>query len=267
MRINEAGSGLKLLGPDGRPIEENGPANLKPGVVIVHCVMEPDTGAIQMHRSERNPPPTSAQAYKVEIDNWFTLLTNCIAILIHKISNEMGVPRGMLLETMNRTITTYFEDGGTGGHRKKIVVNTDKKEVTVEDKRDEPTIKMDYDSEVLSCGFSSLLGSETYVEYCGRVGKSDRDKNKIPYASEFYNAIVFRKEVIAGDKKYYLEVARDKVFTPSPDDAKFSKYLVAMVIDTENLGRKIYWQITAPEQTTELLKTIEEEASKIIAIL
>lgn len=255
-----------ILDVKGQKFSE-GPDGLKPGVVILHLVLEPDTGNIEIKRSERNPPPQNAHAAKVELDNWFTLLTNAVAMMIANLSTSLGIPKGLLIETMNRVVTTYLESGGTGGHRKRIVVNTGPQEkdnsVLVEEKTTAPKVKINYDNEVTERGFLSL-GSETYVDYCGRVGASDRDKSRTPIASEFYNAIVFRKEIcVINNSPVYLELGRDKAFTVTPDDEKNSKYLVAMVLGEADMQRKFYWQITAPEKTYELLSKIEEEAKKV----
>lgn len=252
---------MKIVDLKGRPLGERGPADLKPSAIIVHCVYEPDSGTVQLQRSERNPPPKNNNELKVELDNWFTVLVNCLCLLMQEIDSKMGVPRDLLVQTMIRTINTYFESGGTGGHRKKIVVehrpDKKEKEITVTQKE---AIESDYDAVFEESGYVKL-GNETYIEYCGRVGLSDRDALRMPLNAEFFNSIVFRKEIEPG---VFLEAARDKEFSKH-DNSEVSKYLISLTHDSDALKRKTFWQITQAKNTTDLLFQIEHEAKGISA--
>ncbi len=255
---------------------EQGPTNLKPGAVIVHCVLEPDSGRIQMHRSERNPPPRNNHQQRVEYDNWFTIMCNCAAILIGQ-CEQFGLPRKMMIDVMNRVVNTYLDSGGTGGHRKRVHVELGKgdKEAQIsvdkiKTKTAAPSIKIDFDDEIISLGYEKL-GNESYLDYCGRVGAANRDKMRKPIASEFAGAIVFRKAILSGPEfkpgcqidgveSIYLEIGRDKeLISAGPDDATTSRYLVSLVL-SKTMQRKFYWQVSAPDKIKDELSTIEAEA-------
>lgn len=253
---------------------------LKPGIIIVHVAMEPDTNTVTLYRSERAIPPRSPQEAKVEMDNWFTLLINALALMMSRIEHDLQVPWPVLEATVLNVFRIFRDSGGASGKAKKIVIETGENgkghTMKLTDKENASKVKFNYDAEIESLGFKKL-SDQTYIEYCSRVGLSDRDKNLIPLSQEFNNCIIFRKELQTRTldewaenpqaPRYYLEVAREKVMTPNPAlDAKASKYLVAMVVGSDELQRKFYWQITQPERTKELLEKIEEEAKKIAGI-
>jgi hypothetical protein len=264
-------SGRSLTGQ--KPNEQD--ISLDPSVIIVHALYQPETGAIELRRSERNPPPETPNEFRVEFDNWFTVLANATAIMIAK-AEKFGVPTSKMIEAVNRVIVTYLDTGGTSGRGQKIVVNTGAgdnvpvKSITqqksVKKEEEPPALKINYDAEILAAGYS-LLSSETYKEQIVRLGKSGVDKSKAPFAVEFYSSIVFRKEIISGDVPVYLEIAREKEFVSRVEDALYSKYLVALVCPGSSVERKMYWQITEPANTVEMLKKIETEAIDIATLL
>ena len=244
---------------------------LEPGVIIIHCIMVPSTGQCQMNRDPRNPPPNSNQEVRTEMDNWLATLMYCLSILMVNCVRDFGVPREKMFETLNRTITGFFDRGmptGEGGN--KLVINTEKSSsLTKEDsaaiasaeKGFYPT-KINWDAELIALGYNKL-NDRTYVEYCTQTGLSDRDKSKTPISTEFYDSIVFRKAL---DINTFLEVARAKELVASPLDKTVSKYLVALVNIKPEYTSKHYWQITEPENTVEILKKIEGEATLIAQI-
>ena len=118
---------IDVAGKGFRSNQEQQDIRLEPGVIIVHCVLAPESGAVQIHRSERATPPKTNHEVRVEMDNWFSTLAYSIALLILMMEQHFGVPRNQPIQILLDTINSYLAAGTT---RDKIVVNTDDKKTT-----------------------------------------------------------------------------------------------------------------------------------------
>lgn len=111
----------------GQIVSEKRIVSVQPQKIVLHMVMEPETGEFNMFRSKGELAPTSPAEEKEEIENNFTLLCYVVARII-SVCRDHGIPPEMMLETTERVIGVYLDSGGSGGHRKKIVLELKKPE-------------------------------------------------------------------------------------------------------------------------------------------
>jgi ferric iron reductase protein FhuF len=97
----------------------------QPQTTILHMILQPETGEFDMFRSKSKRAPTTPQEEREEIEDTFTLLCYVVARII-SVCRAHGIPPEMMIATTSRVINEYLNSGGSGGHRKKIVLELNK---------------------------------------------------------------------------------------------------------------------------------------------
>lgn len=234
----------------------------EPGVVLLHCAYQPATGRIGLFRSNRNVPPSTPTEFKVELDNHFTTLANCMASLIGFVIRQ-GAPRVKLIDALLLTINRFLDGGVLDGERQKIFVDSigDKK-----NKVDDATLtKINYDEELYGFGFLKL----TSRPWLKMLENADFDRNKeaanAPKDISFHGKLTFRKviEVPGCEKPLILEASRDEDLLRGPQDENYSRYAVSLVHENGSILSRTQWNMIEPDKITQHLAVIQAEAEKL----
>lgn len=242
-----------IITKDGQPAsQQQEDFRAEPGVIVLHCAWQPETGRVGMFASKRNVEPKSLEEVKVQLDNHFTTLANCMGLMIsHLMKNGMDRQKlqDVLLHVINRVV-----EGGNDGQREKIVVENYDKKI------DETLGKLDFDEELHSLGYKKLT-SEPWLKMLANPSFDKfKEQESCPKDLALINSIVFRKNI---NQFTILEISRPEAFLRRSAKPNENQYSASLVHQEDGVIKRGTWFFEDTDNFAQKIADIEADAVKI----